>query len=205
MKKIIQKVKNFIRGDASNGRIKWSLYGRIWREIGRPQWKWLAAGIIATVCAAGAEGYTITLVQQVIDQAFIEKNMGSTYIFGLLIIAAFAAKGAFRYAQTLLMAKAGLNASAALQHRIYSHMVRMDIADFYGDGIGKHLNYFSVQASAVLQLVTSNIVALVQQVATLVITAGLMVYYAPQMCAVLIFLVPAIMIPMIVILRRRRK
>ncbi len=205
MKKIINKIKKFIRGDASNGRIKWSLYGRIWREVGRPQWKWLTAGVIATICAAGAEGYTITLVQRVIDQAFIEKNMGSTYIFGLLIIGAFAAKGAFRYAQTLLMAKAGLNASASLQQRIYDHMVRMDVAGFYGDGIGKHLNYFSVQANAVLQLVTSNFVGMIQHVATLVITVGLMIYYAPQMCAVLLFLVPAIMIPMIAILRRRRK
>lgn len=205
MKKIIQKVKNFVRGDASNGRIKWSLYGRIWREVGRPQWKWLAAGVIATICAASAEGYTITLVQRVIDQAFIEKNMGSTYIFGLLIIAAFAAKGAFRYAQTLLMAKAGLNASASLQQRIYNHMVHMDVGGFYGDGIGRHLNYFNVQANAVLQLVTSNFVAMVQQIATLTITVGLMIYYAPQMCAVLLFLVPAVMIPMIAILRRRRK
>ena len=32
-----------------------------------------------------------------------------------------------------------------------------------------------------------------------------MVYYAPQMCAILVFLVPAIIVPMLVILRRRRK
>lgn len=205
MRKIIKKIKNFIHGDASNGRIKWSLYGRIWREIGLPYWKWLAAGVAATICAAAAEGYTITLVQRVIDQAFIEKNMGSTYIFGLLIIVAFGAKGAFRYAQTLLMAKGGLSASAALQKRIYSHMIHMDVSDFYGDGVGKNLNYFNVQAGAVLQLVTGNIISLVQQVATLVITVGLMVYYAPQMCAILLFLVPAVMIPMVMILRRQRK
>ena len=205
MKNIITKIKMLIKGDASNGRIKWSLYGRIWREVGKPHWKWLVAGVIATVLAAGAEGYTITLVQRVIDQAFIEKNMASTYIFGLLIIVAFGAKGAFRYAQTLLMAKAGLNASASLQKRIYSHMIRMDIAGFYGDGIGKHLNYFGVQAGAVLRLVTDNVVSLVQQIATLAITVGLMIYYSPQMCLVLLFLVPAVMIPMIVILRRRRR
>ena len=162
MKKIIDKIKKFCQGDESNARIKWSLYGRIWREIGKPQWKWLAAGVIATVCAAGAEGYTITLVQRVVDQAFIEKNMDSTYIIGLLIILAFGLKGAFGYARSLLMAKAGLTASAHLRKRIYSHMMRMDIADFYGNGIGKYLNYFSVQAGAVLNLVTSTIVNTIQ-------------------------------------------
>ena len=201
----MNKIKNFFKGDKSNARIKWSMYGRIWREIGKPQWKWLAAGIIATICAAGAEGYTITLVQRVVDQAFIEKNMDSTYIVGLLIILAFGLKGAFGYARSLLMAKAGLTASAHLQKRIYSHMIHMDIAGFYGNGIGKYLNYFGVQAGAVLNLVTGTIVSTVQQIATLTITLGLMIYYAPQLCAILVFLVPALLVPMVLIMRKRRK
>ena len=205
LKNIKNSIKKLIKGDESNGRIKWSLYGRVWREIGKPQWKWLVAGVIATICAAGAEAYTITLVQQVVDKAFIQKSMANIYFFGLQVIAAFGFKGVFSYAKSLLMAKAGLNASADLQQRIYNHMVKMNISKFYGDGIGKHLNYFSVQAGAVLNLVTGTLINTVQQIATLAMTLGLMIYYAPQLCAVLLFLVPAIMIPMVLIMRRRRK
>ena len=203
--KISEKIKKLVKGDASNGRIKWSLYARVWREIGVPQWKWLLAGVLATIGASGAEAYTITLVQRIVDNAFIERSMQSIYLFGLQIIAAFGFKGAFTYAKALLMAKAGLLASANLQRHIYDHMVKMGISKFYGDGIGKNLNYFNVQASAVLTLVTSTIVSTIQQIATLAMTLGLMVYYAPQMCAVLIFLVPAIMVPMVLIMRRRRR
>lgn len=205
LNKISEKTKRLIKGDASNGRIKWSLYGRVWREIGKPQWKWLLAGIVATIGASAAEAYTITLVQRIVDKAFIERSMQSIYIFGLQIIGAFGFKGIFTYSKSLLMAKAGLLASANLQQRIYNHMVKMDISKFYGDGIGKNLNYFSVQANAVLTLVTGTIVSTIQQVATLIMTLGLMVYYAPQMCAVLIFLVPAIMVPMLLIMRKRRR
>ena len=204
-KNIKKKIKKIIKGDESNGRIKWSLYGRVWREIGKPQWKWLLFGVIATIGTAGAEAYTITLVQQVVDKAFIEKSMTHIYMFGLQIIAAFGAKGIFSYAKSLIMAKAGLNASADLQQRIYNHMVKMNISKFYGDGIGKHLNYFGVQAGAVLNLVTGTLISTIQQIATLAMTLGLMVYYAPQMCAVLLFLVPAIMVPMVLIMRKRRK
>ncbi len=205
MANIIKKLKSYFKSDKSNERIKWSLYGRIWREVGKPQWKWLLGGAIATICAAGAEGYTITLVQRVVDQAFIEKSMESMYIIGLLIIVAFGAKGAFGYARALLMAKAGLIASARLQKRIYTHVVHTDLTSFYAGGIGMHLNYFWVQAGAVLTLVTSTIVRTIQQIATLTITLGLMVYYAPQMCAILLFLVPGIIVPLLAILRRRRK
>lgn len=205
LRNIKKKIKKVIKGDENNVRIKWSLYGRVWREIGKPQWKWLLAGIIATIGAAAAEAYTITLVQQVVDKAFIQKSMQYIYFFGLQIIAAFGFKGIFSYTKSLIMAKAGLKASASLQNRIYNHMVKMDISKFYGDGIGKNLNYFSVQAGAVLNLVTGTIVSTIQQIATLAMTLALMVYYAPQMCAVLLFLVPAIMIPMVLIMRKRRR
>ena len=205
LKKIKNKIKKLIKGDENNVRIKWSLYGRVWREIGKPQWKWLLAGIIATIGASAAEAYTITLVQQVVDKAFIQKSMQYIYFFGLQIIAAFGFKGVFNYAKSLIMSKAGLIASATLQKRIYNHVVNMNISKFYGDGIGKTLNYFGVQASAVLTLVTGTIVSTIQQIATLTMTLALMVYYAPQMCAVLLFLVPAIMVPMVLIMRKRRK
>ena len=205
MKKITNKIKSFIKGDESNGRIRWSLYGRVWREVGQPYWKWLAAGIIFTILAAGAEAYTITLVQQVVDKAFINKSIDAVYWLGLQVIFAFGAKGTFTYAKSLIMSKGGLLASANLQKKIYKHITHMNLARVYADGIGKNLNYFSVQATAVLNLVTGTVIRVVQNVATLVMTLALMFYYAHQMCIVLMFLAPAIMIPMVVIMRKRRK
>lgn len=204
-KKFIEKIKSFTHGDHDNGRIKWSLYGRVWHEIGRPYLKWLIAGIVFTILAAAAEAYTITLVQQVVDQAFIEKSMAAIYFLGGQVIIAFGAKGAFTYAKSLIMSKGGLLAHADLQKKIYNHMTHMNLSRFYGDGIGKNMNYFTVQSGAVLSLVTNNVIKLVQNVATLAMTLGLMFYYAPQMCVVLLFLTPAIMIPMVVIMRKRRK
>jgi len=203
--KFIEKIKSITKTDAESGRIKWSLYGRVWREIGRPYVKWLVFGIIFTILAAGAEGYTITLVQQVVDQAFIGKSMDAIYWLGIQIILAFGLKGAFTYSKSLIMSKGGLLAHAALQKKIFAHMTKMNLARFYGDGIGKNLNYFTVQSGAVLSLVTTTVLKLVQNVATLVITLALMFWYAPQMCVVLMFLAPAIMIPMTLIMRKRRK
>ena len=91
MAKTIQKIKKILFGDKNDtdaGRVKWSLYWRVWREIGIPQLKWLIAGVIATILAAGAEAYTITLVQQVVDKAFIEKSLAAIYFLaGQIVIA----------------------------------------------------------------------------------------------------------------------
>lgn len=208
MAKIIEKIKKIFsidKSDVDADRVKWSLYWRVWREIGIPQLKWLIAGVVATILAAGAEGYTITLVQQVVDKAFIEKSMAAIYFLAVQIIIAYGLKGVFTYAKALIMSKGGLIAYARLQKRIYNHMIHMNLARFYGDGIGKNLNYFSVQCGAVLSLVTTAVVQFIQNVATLAMTFALMVYYAPQMCVVLLFLVPALLIPMALIMRRKRK
>ncbi|MDE6481463.1 MAG: ABC transporter ATP-binding protein/permease [Alphaproteobacteria bacterium] len=204
-KKISEKIKKIVNGDPEAGRIKWSLYGRVWREIGRPYVKWLVLGVIFTILAAGAEGYTITLVQQVVDKAFVGKSMDAIYFLGGQIILAFGIKGVFTYAKALVMSKGGLMAHAGLQNKIFRHMMRMNLSRFYGDGIGKNLNYFTVQSGAVLSLVTTTVLKLVQNVATLAMTLALMFWYAPQMCVVLMFLAPAIMIPMALIMRKRRK
>ena len=208
MAKLKEKIAKIIFGDkndADSERVKWSLYWRVWREIGVPQLKWLIAGIIATIFAASAEAYTITLVQQVVDKAFIEKSMAAIYFLGMQIIIAYAVKGIFTYSKSLIMSKGGLIAYARLEKRIYNHMIHMNLSRFYGDGFGKNLNYFTVQASAVLSLVTSAVVKFVQNAATLVMTVALMIYYAPQMCVVLLFLVPALLLPMALIMRRKRK
>lgn len=208
MASLKDKIKIILFGnknDSEEARVKWSLYWRVWREIGRPQLKWLIAGVIATVLAAGAEAYTITLVKQVVDKAFIEKSMAAIYFLAGQIIIAYGLKGIFTYAKALIMSKGGLIAYARLQKRIYDHMVHMNLARFYGDGIGKNLNYFTVQSGAVLSLVTTAVVKFIQNVATLIMTVSLMIYYAPQMCAVLLFLVPALILPMVFIMRRKRK
>ncbi|MBD5400856.1 ABC transporter ATP-binding protein [bacterium] len=205
MKKISEKIKKLTKPDADSGRIKWSLYGRVWREIGRPYVKWLVLGILFTILAAGAEGYTITLVQQVVDKAFVGKSMDAIYFLGGQIVLAFGIKGVFTYAKALTVSKGGLVAHAALQNKIYRHMTKMNLARFYGDGIGKNLNYFTVQSGAVLSLVTTTVLKLIQNLATLAMTLALMFWYAPQMCVVLMFLAPAIMVPMALIMRKRRK
>jgi len=203
MKKIWASIKSFIRNDNPDAKIKWSLYIRVWKEFGKPYWKWLLLGILFTVLAAGAEAFSITLVKQVIDKGFIEKNMGSLVWIGCQIVFAYVAKGAFAYAKTLTMTRAGLLGVSSLRRRLYAHMVRQSMRFFHSSQTGMLLNYFAGMANAVLSLVTDNVIKIVNDVATVAMMGALMIWYAPQMTVVLIFLVPAIMISMVVITRKK--
>lgn len=205
MHKIWKNLKSFIKNDNPQTRIKWSLYGRVWREIGRANWKWLLAGVICTTIAAAAEGFSITLVKKVIDQGFIEKNMESLFVIGLQIIAAFGAKGLFTFMKTLAMTHAGLMGATTLRRKLYRHMLKQPMGYFSKTHTGDLINYFTGMASAVLSLVTDTVIKIVHNTATIIMMVGLMVWYAPQMTAVLLFLVPAVVVPLTIITRKRRK
>ena len=206
-----KKIKSFIKNDNPHSQIKWSLYGRVWRECGAPYWKWLAAGIVCTVLAAVAEAYSIVLVHKIVDGGIIppegdaiDRRMSVLVEAGLLVVVAFTAKSVFGYAKTLTMAKAGLLGVTSLRRRVYKHMVKQPISLFHGSQTGILMNYFTGLANAVLSLVTGSVISIIQSTATVLMMFALMLWYAPQMTLVLLFFTPGVLVPMLVIIRKQR-
>ena len=202
--KLINKIQSFLRNDNPEAQIKWRLYGRVWREFGQPYWKLLVAGVICTVIAAGAEAYSITLVKKVIDQGFIEKNMDILYIIGLQVIAVYLVKGVSTYSRVVFMAKAGLLGGTNLRRHMFRHMVKLHIGYFNEKQTGPLMNSFTGLANAVMGLITDRVISIVQNVATIIMMVALMLWYAPQITTILFVLVPSILIPLTIIMRKRR-
>ena len=201
---MLKKIKSFIKNDNPLTQIKWSLYGRVWRECGLPYWPWLAAGVICTVIAAAAEAYSITLVAKIVDGGIVKQQMNVIYLAGFQVVAAFCLKSAFGYAKTLTMARAGLLGVSSLRRRMYRHLVKQPMAYFHGVQTGPLTYQFTGMTGAVLGLVTESVVTIVQSMATMVFSIGLMLWFAPQMTLILLFLGPAILVPLLVIIRKQR-
>ena len=205
------KIKSFIRNDDPNAHVKWSMYGRVWWEYGLPYWKWITAGIICTILAASAEAYSIVLVKEIVDGGIVppegnmtDERMMVLFLVGLKLIAAFTLKGAFAYSKTLTMAKAGLLGVTALRRRMYKHMVKQSMAFFHGAQTGPLMMRFTAMADGVMSLVTDTVITTVHSFATITLMLGLMLWFAPQMTVVLLVLAPAIIIPVVVIMRKQR-
>ena len=205
MKNILSEIKHFIKNDRSpESQIKWSLYLRVWKEFGMPYLKWLLLGVVCTVIAAGAEGFAITLIKDVIDQGFIEKNMNSLYLVGVELVAAYCFKSVFTYSKTVSMSKAGLLGATGLRQRLFAKMLTLGQDFFQKERTGPIVNRFTGLADAVLGLVTDSVITVVQNIATMIIMLSLMFWYAPQITAILMFLAPVIIVTVVVLTRKRR-
>lgn len=203
--KIFKLIKSFLQNNNPETQLKWSLYIRAWKEYGIPYWKYIVSGIICTVLATTAEGYTITLVKDIIDRGFIEKNMSILYLIGLELVLAYSCKSLFTYSKTFLMSRAGLLAAAALRNKLYQHILNMSQSFFEKISTGPIVNAFTGMAGAVLSLVTDSIISIVQNISTLVVMIFLMFWYAPQLTILLLFIVPAIVISVTVLSRLKRR
>ena len=206
-----KKIKSFIRNDNPKAQVKWSMYGRVWWEYGIPYWKWITAGVICTILAASAEAYSIVLVKEIVDGGIVppegnmtDERMMVLFLVGLKLIAAFTLKGAFGYSKTLTMAKAGLLGVTALRRRMYKHMVKQSMAFFHGAQTGPLMMRFTAMADGVMSLVTETVITTVHSFVTIALMLGLMLWFAPQMTVVLLVLAPAIIIPVVVIMRKQR-
>ena len=199
-----KKLKSFIKNDDPNAQVKWSMYGRVWWEYGIPYWKWITAGVLCTILAASAEAYSILLIKDIVEGGIIEQNMNVMLKVGLLLIVAFTLKGAFSYAKTLTMAKAGLLGVTALRRRIYKHMIKQPMSYFHGEQTGPLMMRFTVLADGVMSLVTETVITSVHSFSTIVFMLGLMLWYAPYMTIILFVLAPGIIIPVVIIMRRQR-
>ena len=202
-----KKIKSFVKNDDPQSQIKWPLYKRVWRECGQPYWKWIALGIVCTIIAAAAEAFSVWLVKiivETVDGEITNEGLRALTMVGLLVVAAFAVKGIFGYGKTLTMAKAGLLGVTSLRRRIYKHMLKQPISFFHGTQTGTLTNYFTRMTDTVLALVTDHVITIIQSAVTLLFMLGLMLWFAPQMMLVLLFLAPCILIPLVIITRKRR-
>jgi len=102
------------------------------------------------------------------------------------------------------MTKAGLMGATNLRRRIYSHLTSQHMSFFHNSQTGIIVNYFTGMANGVLGLVTTNIITLVQNTASVMMMLIVMIWHAPQMIPVLLFLIPGILIPLTIITRKHR-
>jgi subfamily B ATP-binding cassette protein MsbA len=105
----------------------------------------------------------------------------------------------------MILTKAGMKASADLQKRIYRKTLQTDIDRMQGEGFGRFLNYFGVQAGSMLSLVTGQVVNAVQNLSSMMIMLALMLWYAPQLFLIMLLLLPLIMLPMVMVARYKNK
>jgi len=122
---------------ASEWKVQKRLLTRLYRDFARPHWKGFAIALVFLSIVAGMTGLSAWIMQDVVNEIFIEKRMDMVYAIGTTVATIFIVKGISSYIQAVVLARTGNLIVAEVQMRMFDHIQRqrIDFFDRYNSGL----------------------------------------------------------------------
>jgi subfamily B ATP-binding cassette protein MsbA len=134
----------------------------------RPYWFHLA---LAAICLVAISLLSLAMpwaVKELVDQVVVGQDSGHLNRIAIFLAAIFVLRAGFGFAQTYLIAWVGERVVANLRRRLYEHLLSLSLGFFSSQRVGEIVSRLSSDVQVIQSAVTSNLVILLQQIATFV-------------------------------------
>ncbi len=182
-----------------------TLVRRLLREHIRPYAGRLIVAGLCMALVAGTTALNAWLMQPVLDKVFLEKDATLLLVIPLAVLVVAIVKGLANFGQAYTMNYVGLNIVAALQRRMYRHLVAADLALFHGTASGKLTARFVNDVNMMRQAVSTTLTGMVKDALTLVFLVGLMVYQDWRLAILALIIFPVAILPVARLGKRMRR
>jgi ATP-binding cassette subfamily B protein len=158
-----------------------TLIRRLLTEQGLKHWRKYLVGFILMAVAAGCTAASDYLIGDVINQAYVNKNLPGIFLLGGITVVLFAAKGVATYGHSVLLSQIGNRIVADNQRAVFSKLLSEGLK-FYSD---RHSTEFiarlSTGAAAATQVINLLITAFGRDLLSLIGLISVMVVQDPLM------------------------
>ena len=86
-------------------------------------------------------------MKPVINEVFVAKNESLLFPISLAVILTFAIKGLSNYGQSVSISYVGQRIVTDTQHRLYEHLIEMELGFFHRSSTGSLLSRFTVDSN----------------------------------------------------------
>src|SRR3954452_5397887 len=171
------------------------LIRRLVTEQGAAYWRrYLVAFLLMAVSAAATAG-SAWLLGEVINQAYVDKNVRGIALLSLVTLAVFTLKGAATYGHSVILSQISNSIIANNQRRLFSKLMNESVGFFSERHSSEFLARLTAGANSVTQVLSLLINAVGRDVLSLIALVAVMLTQDPYM-AILGFLVapPAMLV-----------
>src|SRR3954464_7717539 len=171
------------------------LIRRLITEQGATYWRRYLMAFALMAVSAGATAGSAWLLGEVINQAYVDKNVRNIAILSLVTIAVFTLKGAATYGHSVILSQIGNAIIANNQRRLFSKLMKESVGFFSERHSSEFLARLTAGANSVTQVLNLLINAVGRDVLSLLALVTVMLMQDPVM-AILGFLVapPAMLV-----------
>jgi len=181
------------------------LFGRLFREHIRIYFGRVILALIMMAFVSGATALSAWLMQPIIDDVFTSANRDMLWPVGLAVLGTFAIKGAAQYGQAVVMAWIGQRIITDMQVRLYSHLMKMDIAFFHANSTGRLISRFTNDIGMMRNAVSNVMTGAGKDALTLIGLVAVMFIQQWQLGLIAFLVFPAAIIPIARLGKRMRK
>jgi ATP-binding cassette subfamily B protein len=173
----------------------WTLIRRLLTEQAMGQWKRYVVAFILMGIAAGATALSAYVIGNVINAAYVDKNMKAIVTFAVLVAVLFIVKAVATYIQQVMLGRIGNSIIAQNQRRLFGALLRQNLA-FFAD---RHSSEFAARlttgANSATNVINLLVGAVGRDIFTLVGLVAVMIAQDPVLSLIsLVFVPPALFV-----------
>ena len=181
------------------------LVRRLIREGMRPYLSKVVAAIFCMVIGAAANSGYALLMDPVVNRIFTERREDMLLPLGMAVLATFAIKAVCGYGEAVYLSKVGLSVIADMQSRLFSHLMRLDVAFYHANSSGRILSRLTNDISAMRFAVTDALTGAGRDASQVVFLVATMFYQDWRLACWSFFVFPIAILPISRLGKRMRK
>ncbi|MBM85170.1 MAG: lipid A export permease/ATP-binding protein MsbA [Rhodospirillaceae bacterium] len=171
----------------------------------RPHIGLLLLALILMAVVAATTAALAFLMETILDDVFTARDRATLYVTATVVMAVFLVKGIATYGQNVLVSYVGQRVLADLQKSMFTHLLRADLAYFYGQSSGGLISRFINDVEKMRGTVAAVLTAIGRDTLTIVFLVGIMFYQDWLLTLATFFAFPTAILPLVRIGRRMRK
>lgn len=178
---------------------------RLLKEHIVPYKKAFGLALVFMLLAAASTAALPYLLQPVFDDVFTRGTPRMLVIFCGSVLLAFVVKGASSYGESVVMTYVGQKIISDIQNRLFSHLMKADLAFFHRTTSGELLSTLTNDVNMMRASMSNTVIGLGKDSFTLIFLVGVMFYRDFTLACIAFFILPGIVIPIARIGRSMRK
>src|SRR3954466_9444338 len=158
-----------------------SLVRRLLFEQALGQWRRYAAAFALMAAAAGATALSAYLIGNVINAAYVDKNLPGIIVLALVTAVLFLVKALATYGHTVMLSRIGNRIIALNQRQMFNALINQNVAFFSERHSSEFMARLTTGAAAASQVINMLVTAIGRDLFTLLGLLAVMIYQDPIM------------------------
>ena len=168
-------------------------YKRLWGYV-KPYKLIGFISLMAMIGTALIEMTMVALIEPLMDEALVAKNIEATRWLPIAFIAVFLLRGISGFATEASLGWIGRGVISSLRREVFEKFLKLPVKFFEKNSNGRILSKMTYNVEMISESVTNVVTILIRDILTVIAAIGLMIYQSPRLFVSVVVIFPVITI-----------